>query len=34
VGGRDEVDLEILQKKLLQLVQETIQPEHVGVWLK
>jgi MFS family permease len=31
---RDEVDLDILQRKLLQLVQETFQPEHVGLWLK
>lgn len=32
--ARDEVDLEVLRMKLLQLVQETIQPEQVGLWLK
>jgi hypothetical protein len=32
--ARDEVDLDILKGKLLQLVQDTIQPEQVGLWLK
>lgn len=32
--ARDEVDLEILKTKLLQLVQDTVQPEQVGLWLK
>jgi hypothetical protein len=30
----DEVDLEVLRTKLLLLVQETIQPEKVSLWLK
>jgi hypothetical protein len=30
----DEVDLEVLRTKLLILVQETIQPEKVSLWLK
>lgn len=32
--ARDEVDLEILRKNILEIVQETVQPEHVGLWLK
>lgn len=32
--ARDEVDLEILKTKLLQLVQDTFQPEQVGIWIK
>jgi len=30
----DEVDLEVLRTKLLLLIQETIQPEKVSLWLK
>jgi MFS family permease len=30
----DEVDLEVLRVKILSLVQETIQPEKVNLWLK
>ena len=32
--ARDEVDLEVLRKKILELVQETVQPEQIGLWLK
>ncbi len=31
---RDEVELERLKAELLQVVQETVQPESAGVWLK
>ena len=33
-AARDEVELETLTAELLRVVQETIQPEHVDVWLK
>jgi hypothetical protein len=32
--GRDEVDLDRLAEALLVVVEETIQPEHVSLWLK
>jgi hypothetical protein len=31
---RDEVELEGLTEDLLSVVRETVQPEHVGVWLR
>ncbi len=31
---REEVDLDDLQNQLLAVVQETLQPEHVSLWLK
>ena len=32
--ARDEVDLDILMSELLQVVQGTMQPEHVTLWLR
>jgi hypothetical protein len=32
--ARDETDMEALQVELLRVVQETMQPEQVSVWLK
>ena len=31
---RQEVDLEDLQKQIVAVVQETLQPEQVSLWLK
>jgi hypothetical protein len=31
---RDEVDLNKLTERLVNVVQETMQPEHVSLWLK
>ena len=32
--ARDEVDLERLQAELVSIIQETIQPEQVSLWLR
>jgi hypothetical protein len=32
--ARDEVEMEALQAELVQVVQETLQPEQVNVWLR
>ena len=32
--ARDEVEMEVLQEELLRVVQETLQPEQAGLWLK
>ena len=32
--ARDETDMEVLTAELIRLVQETMQPETVGIWLK
>ena len=34
VTARDETDLDALTAELVRVVQETMQPEGVGVWLK
>lgn len=31
---RDETDLEALNNELVSVVEETLQPEHVSVWLR
>lgn len=31
--ARDETDMDVLTAELVRVVQETMQPEHVGVWL-
>lgn len=32
--SRDETDLDLLTAELLQVIQETMEPEHVSVWLR
>jgi hypothetical protein len=32
--ARDETDMEVLQAELLRVVQETMQPETVSIWIK
>ncbi len=32
--ARDETDIEVLSNELVQVVQESIQPENIGIWLK
>ncbi len=34
VAARDETDLDALTAELAQVIQETLQPEHVSVWLR
>jgi hypothetical protein len=34
VTARDETDLDTLTAELARVVQETLQPEHVSVWLR
>ena len=34
ITPRDETDLDTLTAELTRVVQETLQPERVGVWLK
>jgi len=33
-AARDETDLDALTAELLRVIQETMQPEHVCVWLR
>jgi hypothetical protein len=33
-AARDETDLDALLAELVRVVQETLQPEHVSVWLR
>ena len=33
-SARDEVEMEVLQAELLRVVQETLQPEQIAIWLK
>jgi hypothetical protein len=33
-AARDEVDLDRLAERLVEVVDETMQPEHVGIWLR
>ncbi|MEZ4767866.1 MAG: hypothetical protein R2844_05505 [Caldilineales bacterium] len=32
--ARDETDLDALTAELVRVVQETMQPERVGIWLR
>ena len=32
--ARDEVEMEALQTELLRVVQETMQPSHISIWVK
>jgi hypothetical protein len=32
--ARDETDMEALQAELLRVIQETMQPEKIGLWIK
>ncbi len=32
--ARDETDLDALTAELLRVIQETMEPEHVTLWLK
>jgi len=32
--ARDETDLELLNAELLRVVDETVQPEFVGLWIR
>ena len=34
LSNRDETDLDKLTARLVEVVEETMQPESVGVWLK
>jgi hypothetical protein len=34
ITARDETDIETLQVELLRVVQDTLQPESVSVWIK
>lgn len=34
ITARDETDLDALTAELVRVVQETLQPEHVNVWLR
>jgi hypothetical protein len=34
ITARDETDLDVLLAELVRVVDETLQPEHVSVWLK
>jgi hypothetical protein len=32
--ARDETEMDVLQAELLRVVQETLQPESVSIWVK
>ncbi len=34
ITARDETDLDALTAELVRVVDETLQPEHVSIWLK